>query len=304
VDWRILLMDYTPPVVQAQSYDEAMRHFAALQGLDDDAVNPLCRSQLLTHGAMAERVVVLLHGMTNCPQQYVQFAPLLFERGCNVLIPRMPGNGLLDRNTRALGRLTVEASARSATETLHIAVGLGRRVVVAGISAGGVVAGWLGQFQRGVDAAVLIAPSFGIVPPLRVANDAVNHLATQILSILPNVMTQRFKPFTEGPPQGYYGFATRGLAAMLRMGDAVQRAARTTAPACQRFALVLNAADPAVNNPLTLHIAERWQAHGATVTNYAFSADHHYIHDIIDPQQPQQHVAETYPVLLDQIMGA
>lgn len=293
-------MEYTPPLVPARSYAEAMQHFAALQALDDDAVNPSCRSQVLTHGDVAERVVVLLHGMTNCPQQYVQFAPLLFERGCNVLIPRMPGNGLLDRNTRALGRLTVGAMTRAATETVNIAAGLGRHVTVAGISAGGVVAGWMGQFLPNVDAAMLIAPSFGIVPK---ANRAVNHLATLLLTILPNIMTQRFKPFTEGPPQGYYGFATRGLAAMLRLGDTVRRAARTTAPACKSFALILNAADPAVNNDVTLRLAARWQTHGAKVTNYTFSADRHYIHDIIDPQQPQQHVAEVYPVLVDQIMN-
>lgn len=291
----------TPLDAPAQDYAEALAQFAALQARDGEDVNPLCRSQLLTHGQRAARAIVLIHGMTNCPQQFVQFAPLLFERGYNVLIPRMPHNGLLDRNTTALRQTTAEGLAHFGTQVSNIANGLGERVVVAGISAGGNVAGWVAQFVPTVDTAILIAPSFGIVPPLRVGNATANRLAGGLLRLLPNIMTQRIRPFTEGPPQGYFGFASKGLAAMLLLGDEVQRAARTTKPAARQILLIINAADPAVNNPLTQTVAKHWENHGGQVTTYTFSADRKLIHDIIDPQQPQQQVAEVYPILLDLI---
>ena len=43
-------------------------------------LNSLCEPQLLTHGARTARVVVLLHGVSSCPQAFVDFAPLLHAR--------------------------------------------------------------------------------------------------------------------------------------------------------------------------------------------------------------------------------
>src|SRR5579864_3405863 len=71
----------------ASDYDTALERFARLESIDEDPINPVCRSQLLTHGHKTERVIVLIHGLTNCPRQYVQFAPLLYKRGYNVLVP-------------------------------------------------------------------------------------------------------------------------------------------------------------------------------------------------------------------------
>jgi hypothetical protein len=285
----------------AKDYAEALAQFAVLQARDGDDVNPLCRSQLLTHGQRAARAIVLIHGMTNCPHQFVQLAPLLYERGFNVLMPRMPHNGLLDRNTTALSKTTAGELAHYGTQASNIACGLGERVFVAGISAGGNIAGWAAQFLPVVDSAILIAPSFGIVPPLRLGNATANWLAGGLLRLLPNIMTQRLRPFTEGPPHGYLGFSSKGLGAMLLLGDEVKRGARATKPAARQIVLILNAADPAVNNPMTLSIARHWEQHGGNVTIYTFSADRKLIHDIIDPQQPRQQVAEVYPILLDLI---
>jgi hypothetical protein len=46
-------------------------------------------------------------GVTNCPQRYAVLGQMLFERGANVLIPRMPKNGYADIETDALHHLTV-----------------------------------------------------------------------------------------------------------------------------------------------------------------------------------------------------
>ena len=292
----------TPPV--ARDYARAVQDFTQLQAQDGAEINPVCRSQLLTHGETTDRAIILIHGMTNCPQQFCDFAPRLFEQGYNVLIPRMPRNGLADRNTKALAALSVAEQIAFGNQICDIAYGLGRHVTVAGISAGGVITGWVAQFRPDVDVAVLIAPSFGIVPRLPIANDSANWLAMQLLLTLPNIMTQRIRPFTEGPPQGYFGFATRGLARAMKLGAEVFQAAKNQPPAARSILFILNRNDPAVNNDVALQLARRWREHGAAITNYAFPAERKLIHDVIDPQQPQQQTAYTYPILLDLLTKA
>jgi hypothetical protein len=41
-----------------------------LEALDGPNVNPACRTRVYTHGARTERALLLLHGFTNCPQQF------------------------------------------------------------------------------------------------------------------------------------------------------------------------------------------------------------------------------------------
>ncbi len=292
------MMTYTR--APAQNYTEALTKLAALEALDGSDVNPVCRSRSLTHGAMTDRAIVLLHGMTNCPQQFHTFAQLLFERGYNVLIPRENHNGLEDRDTKALGSLTLDELTTFCDRVADIAQGLGRRVTVLGISAGAVMAAWLAQFRADIDAAMVIAPSLGILPNLPpVINGPANQAVISILSVLPNIMTQSFRPFTAGPPQGYRGFATRGLAAIMRQGRQVMRAAEKAPPAARKVLMVLNHADPAVNNRMSERLVELWRAQGAQVATHYFPVSDKLGHDIIDPQQPDQRVDLVYPILLD-----
>src|SRR5262249_14256513 len=117
---------------------------------------------LLTHGQTVDDAVVLHHGYTNGPQQFVALARMLHERGRNVLIPRMPYHGLADRLTPAIARLTAQDMVALASESADIAHGLGRRVTIAGLSAGGVMAAWVAQFRGDVARAVAMAPEFGL----------------------------------------------------------------------------------------------------------------------------------------------
>src|SRR5262249_34407815 len=121
----------------AATYAEAAARFEALSAKDDEQVNVVCRSQLLSHGAKVERAIVLVHGIPNCPQQYARLGPLFFERGLNVLIPRMPHHGYADRATHDLRLLTTAELRDFADETSDIACGLGEQVIYLGLSAGG-----------------------------------------------------------------------------------------------------------------------------------------------------------------------
>lgn len=285
----------------APDYATAMARLAELEALDDGAVNPDCCSQALTHGAMTERVIVFVHGMTNCPYQFRELAPRFFERGYNVLIPRLPRNGLRDRDTKALGGLTLREQIGSAHEMIDIARGLGRHITVTGISAGGTLAAWIAQNREDVDVAIPIAPLFGILPSLPALNISVNMATMRLLQIAPNFMTQRIRPFKEGPEQGYHGFATRGLASAMRLGAQTLAAAARRAPHARALLMMLNPVDPAVNNGMSLELLRRWQRHGAQANLYEFDGARKLIHDVIDSAQVGQQCDYIYPILLEQI---
>lgn len=281
----------------AADYAAALAKFEALRAQDGADVNPVCGSKLLAHGERTKRVVVLVHGLSNCPQQFVQFAPLLFERGCNVLIPRMPHNGTLDREGRDMRFLTAAELCRFGDAVADIAQGLGERVTVAGLSGGGVIAAWLAQLRADVDRAVLIAPAFGVLPALPVLNDAVNRGMIRLLQLLPNIMTEKVRPY-DGPKHAAMGFATKGLAAMMQQGLAVTRLAKRRKPLARSIQVILNDNDNAVNNAVTRELVRLWERHGVErLATYTFGKELGLIHDIIDPEQPRQQTATVYPVL-------
>jgi hypothetical protein len=74
----------------APDYDGALERLAGLHGHDDERVNPVCASRGLLHGRKTEKAIILIHGITNCPQQFAPLGEQFFERGYNVLLPRMP----------------------------------------------------------------------------------------------------------------------------------------------------------------------------------------------------------------------
>lgn len=288
------------PIDPATDHEMALERYVQVQAQeegDEALLNPVCHSKLLTHGRKVDRAIILMHGMTNCPQQYVELAPLFYERGYNVLIPRMPCNGLADPNTDALKHVTATELRDCSATMIDIAHGLGDQVTFLGISVGGVMAAWVAQYRADVSKAVLIAPSFTVSPLLGVfLSRPVMHL----FLIMPNLMTQWFKPFEGGLGHNYRGFATRGLGQMMRLGLSVYDTAKTTKASAQSVLVITNAADPAVNNNITRQLVARWQAGGLhNLDTYEFDAKYKLIHDIIDPGQRYQQTALVYPVLLD-----
>ncbi len=242
-----------------------------------------------------------MHGMTNCPQQFVDFAPLFYERGYNVLIPRMSHNGLANRDTDALKYVTAEELRDCSNNMVDIARGLGEHVTYAGISMGGITAAWVAQYRTDVNKAVVIAPAFTFSRDLGVG---LSRFAMHLSFLLPNMMTQRVTHSEGGPPHNYRGFATRALGQMMRLGFYVYDAARTMKPAAHSVLVITNAADPAVGNTIMRQLVDRWRANGFDrVESYEFDAHYRLIHDMIDPTQPNQQTALVYPILLDLITG-
>lgn len=304
-----LLALYLPvtyqPVVQprpAQNYDEAVTHIATLQAKDEGlTLYPGCESQVMTHGQKVERVIVLLHGYRNCPGQFQQLGRIFYERGYNVIIPRMPHHGLADVLTAEQAQLTAAELAAHVTEAVDIAQGLGEQVTVAGISTGGVLTGWVAQNRADVQQAVLIAPVFGLYAiPAPLTTPAAN-----LFAILPNLFLWQdgeLKADVPNPPQVYPQNATWAISQILRLSFTVQNEASQSAPAAGAILVVTNAHDDAVDNQVTAEVVAHWREHGlAYLQTYEFEAGLGLDHDLIDPAHPKQKIDQVYPVLLDLI---
>ena len=284
-------------------YETAVARVGSLQALDSGAINPLCRTQLLTHGRKVERAMVCLHGFTNCPRQFAGLALTFFERGWNVLNVRLPHHGLRDRLTGDLANMRAEEMVAFTASVVDMAHGLGEHVSLTGLSLGGTLALRAAQLRPDLDRAISIAP---MIAPPNVPRLALPGLVS-IARILPNVFIwwdRKTKARIPGPLHAYPRFASRGLAEMLVIAaqvraDAFRAGAR---PLARSVLLVTNAADPAVDSAAATAVAARWQANGASdVETYEFPASLGLIHDLIDKDQPAQRTELVYPILIDLI---
>lgn len=101
---------------------------------------------------------MLLHGLTNCPEQFLPLARILHSLGANVIIPRARYAGFADRLNTIQGYQSGQDLLDQAAVGLDIAEGLGDRVSVVGLSGSAIAAAWMAQHRDGVNDVVLIAP--------------------------------------------------------------------------------------------------------------------------------------------------
>ncbi len=293
----------------AANYAEAAQRVADIQAHEASGYNPLCTTQLLSHGPKTARAIAFIHGYTNCPNQFLRLGRLFYDLGYNVLLVPMPHQGLADHITNEISKLTAEEMAAYADQVVDIARGLGDWVAVAGLSQGGVIAGWAAQTRPDLDLAVLIAPGFGVnpIPP------QITMLVTNLALALPEIYLwwDTLVRFEAAPPppgpkdvQGYPRFSIHGLAEQLRLGFATQALARQSAPAARAIVVVTNGADLAVQNSLTDRLVADWRAHGVSnLVTYCSPASLKINHDMIDPNRDDQKVEIVYPKLVELING-
>jgi alpha-beta hydrolase superfamily lysophospholipase len=277
--------------------DEALERARAVMARDTEQITPTGRTALLDTGETTPLAAVLLHGLTNHPGQFIEFAPQLHARGVNVFVPRMPYHGYADRMTDAIASLTAEELVAAAYEAVDIASGLGQRVAVMGISMGGLLAAYLAQYRCGISHSVPVAPDFGL---LRLPRTATTALAAVALA-LPNIFLwwdPRIKQ-AQRPKTAYPRFSTHALMQTVRIGNDVHAQAARTPSKARRIAVVNNAADPAVNNAMTQAVVDRWKSQRAQGIESTTYTDLPRNHDIIDPDNPLARTDVVYPRLLD-----
>jgi pimeloyl-ACP methyl ester carboxylesterase len=243
---------------------------------------------------VAPTAVVLLHGFSNSPPQYDALAPLLHARGHAVVVPRMPLHGYGDRMTDALANLRASDLEAAALEAVATAALCGERVVVAGISTGATLAGWLAARTR-IDLGIAFAPFCGLRELYGGSNDALG----AVLRALPNAFgwwDPRVKA-KQPPSHGYPRFATRALGESLLISTDIDRAPH--ADHGRRVVVVLNANEPIVNNAHAHRRFSTLRAYGVEYERIVLG-DLPKMHDVFEPL-PQAHVELVYPALIDLI---
>jgi alpha-beta hydrolase superfamily lysophospholipase len=272
-------------------YAAAVARITALQSQEDSVVSPGGGSIFLTHGHRTARVVVLFHGLTDSPLQYFPLAKRLFDEGSNVFVPRLPHHAERNGHVAAIGRLTAQELRDLGDMSVDVACGLGDSVIVSGLSAGGTVAAWVGQYRADVQRVVLVAPALEVTHVPSLLHGTVLRIALRV----PNVT--RASPRDSTEPDREPGWATHAVAQTLKLGVAVRRAAAERPPAVHDVTLLLNADDRTISNGAAIDLMHRWQNRGAVTHIYLLPDSLHLPHDVIDPRHPGSNTGAVYPVL-------
>jgi esterase/lipase len=298
IPWNVWTLSSHPHPVQ--NYGEAIQRIEALRAARQSEMNPDCLVQLLTHGEKVQHAIILVHGYTNCPAQFRELGQELYDRGFNVLIAPMPHHGLANRLNDEQGQLKAKELTVYADELVDLAHGLGEHVDMMGISGGGVTTAWAAQNRSDLETAVIISPAFGYQQiPTRLTAPAMN-----IILVLPDTFEwwdTDLKEKTE-PSYAYPRYSKHALAQFMELGFAVQVKSWTTAPVAHKLIVVTNSNDTSVNNQLTSEVVRHWQQKDANIELFEFPTTLGLAHDLIDPNQPNQHTEIVYPQLIDLIM--
>jgi len=294
--WNIdNLKSHSNPV---KSYAEAVQRFKAIQDAEI-SLNLSCQATLRSHGDKTERVIVFVHGYTSCPAQFAKLGDLFYDKGYNVLIVPVPYHGLADRLTDEQRFIVAEKLAAYTDQVVDLAPGLGKYVVVAGISMGGVIAAWAAQNRSEIDLAVIMSPGFSFYQiPIWLTVPVAN-----IFRALPVFYIWWDKILKEkaDPPYAYPRYTIHALGEIMRLGFAVRAVAQRTAPAARSLLVVTNASDHDVKNEITAQMVQLWRDAHANLATYEFEADLGLPHDMIDPTNPKGNTGVVYPRLIELI---
>ncbi|MGH7617105.1 MAG: alpha/beta hydrolase [Gemmatimonadaceae bacterium] len=278
-------------------YADAVARIERQQSVDARVAAVGGGTLFMTHGRRTARVVVLFHGFTDSPRQFVHVAARLFETGDNVYVPRLPHHAERNGTIGSLARLTAEELASFADSSIDIAGGLGDSVIAAGVSAGGTIAAWIAERRSDVQRVVVIAPvlEIGRVP---------SFLETPLMNVglrLPNV--NRSEGRDPARPDRDPGVSTRAVAQLLRLGHAVRELAQKTPPRAREIIFVVNANDHTVKTAPVLELARAWSASHTPVTVYQFPRKLNLPHDIAEAAHENADTTVVYPVLRALING-
>ncbi len=291
----------------ATSYDDAVARFDAFSKAETDnpAINTDCYSDLKTHGEETDIVYVFYHGLTSCPSQFNVLGKDFYDDGYNVLIPRLPGHGFADQDIAHLEDLTAEELTAFGDQTVDMAEGLGKKVVVVGLSGGGTISGWIGVNRSDVQAAVLLNPFFSISQIPSWATKTVTNFGLTI----PNMNFYSNAPASSSSSSSskdnYHGLSTQGESQFMHLGLAVIKMAKQNPPGVSNFVAMVLQNDPVVNNQETRKFINKVISYPEiAVVDYMISDDHGLPHDIITPESNVEDTDYVYSLIMRILPGS
>lgn len=287
-----------------RAFAEAKELIRRLKALDDAQILPGAGTNCYDHGRRMPLAVVLFHGFTNNPIQFARLAANLYARGCNVLVPRLPGHGDADRMSTRLEGMTAADFTNAANAAIDAARGLGSRLAVSGISLGGSLCAWLATVRPDIDTVVSVSPAI-----------ALNHVAVFIDRAIVGAMTSMpagsyawWDPKLKErilPKHAYPRYPIRTLGECYRIGEEVIDA-RGPFPGRGRadVAFALNPADGTVNDAVVTSIAQKWSGSNWVAARIATLSGVPPFHDIIEPEAPGARIDVVYPQVIRLVTGA
>lgn len=144
---------------ESATYQQAIKHIASLNREESEtSVQPQCTSTLMSHGKKTAKTVVMLHGITACPEQFNELGKAFFDQGYNVYIPRVPHHGFAD--TKLHKNVITKELVDYANDSVTAATGLGDEVGVIGLSGGGAIATWAAEYRPEVSRLLVLSPFY------------------------------------------------------------------------------------------------------------------------------------------------
>lgn len=283
----------------AKTFQEAMAKFSALQKEEEALpLRPEGRSRIFSHGKKTARVFVLLHGLTNCPEQFVPLARILFDSGANVVLPRARYAGYADRLNDLQGLQSGQDLLDQAAVGLDIAAGLGDRVSLVGLSGSAVAAAWMAENREGIESVLLLSPFFSLYGhPVWMID-----FLSAVLSKLPNFYkwwNDDLQDKLPGPPYVYPRYGSRCMADTVQLSRNVRANMDRRPLQCGRMDILITGTDVGANNNLSRKMEEDWNARSpGSVTLFEFPKQDGVPHDMVDRFQPDQKTAISYPKIL------
>lgn len=142
--------------IKRRDYDQSVADIQKF--IADDTANsqvrPDCRPILKTHGKKTARAVMILHGVSGCPNGPAKLAERFYQAGYNVYVPRVPHHGLKDNKLH--GQVRASELVKFMGDSAGLVSGLGDELGVIGHSGGGTLATWLAQYGDGLFSRVLL----------------------------------------------------------------------------------------------------------------------------------------------------
>ncbi|MFN2124189.1 MAG: alpha/beta hydrolase [Candidatus Promineifilaceae bacterium] len=262
---------------QSAGYDSAVERFNKMSLEEAGIVHESGASILLGHGRRTSRAFVLLHGTTNSPFQWLEFARILFELGHNVFVPRAPYHGLRSGQVKELAPLKAADLHAYTVDALNTGLALGHDLILIGISGGGTVAAWAAQNRSDNGRTVLAMPFLGLYGwPLSLSPALMKFFAR-----LPDFSLA--KPSEPRRSWVYHGQSSHGVVAYLSLAVDVLRGAREGKAPKGQAIIFTKGGDRQVNNKATNDLAGLWRQAGAEIVKHDFPRELGFAHNPADP---------------------
>jgi carboxylesterase len=299
-----------PPLMSsaspATSYADALKRIATIDATEakDPLLDARKHSIALLHGSQVETAVVLFHGYTSSPPQFALLAKGYYDAGYNVWVPLAPAHGYKDRLGPDLSEVNVNSLRRYADGSVDIARGLGRHVIVGGLSGGGALSMWLLSERADVEQAIAISP---FLQPVGQARWQLRpaYRATRFFDLTHWWDAEKKERFNADNPHsnGYPRTTYRGLVSYMTLGQwATDHIKRTGEPTAGRLLLLVNEADHDLDGEYNATAAQGLAA-PEKLSVFRIPKSEGFDHDIVDPWDANQdRMGEVY-VWLEKALG-